>query len=349
MSSVCTFCAVTHGGEEFPPAEKAIQDDVDHWGQAFSDQLVAFRSGFARFEAESGKRNLDYVLGVETSLRKTFPNKHWFKGRFANVVELSAARNEAEAFQLAILPRMGFELNDVRLAVSDLTKVGERGRRGSIPARYVNLWRVGFVETLQPSYPTRHVGMWPDPLLELEPFTVKGVDLGPVWCEIKVPADASPGDYEGSITVSCANAHSLKLAVKLHVWDFALPPRVQMPMLVWTQALPREEARKYYSLLLEHQVDPVKAGANPKVEELSDDLEFCFKRGLMYFDAIDFKDPESFRPYYENIRRKGWLDKAIIYAAHDEPSREQFEEIVVPATQRLHRDFPGLKVYLASQ
>jgi len=344
---VAVCCGVSDAGAEFPAPENAVKDDVDHWGIAFSDQLNAFESAFADFQRKAGKGKLDYVLGVETSLRKTFQNKYWFKGKVTDVVELCAGRNEAEAFQLAVLPKMGLELKDVTATVSDLKKTG--GAPATIPASCVKLYRVGFVPTNQPAYPTRHVGLWPDPLMEPAPFSLKGIELGLFWCEVKVPADAAPGDYSGRLSISATNSHGLSMTIKLHVWDFVLPDRVQMPMLVWTGGVPRDEARRHYALLLEHHVDPISVGVNANLDEVSEDLKFCFERGLMYFQTIRCKNADSFRPYYENIKKKGWLDKALIYAAHDEPLQKQFEEIVVPATQRLHRDFPGLRVFLASQ
>ena len=344
-----SFCGIAYCVPELPAAEQAIQDNVDHWGQAFSDQFRLFELRFEEFAEECGAEHLDYVLGVESSLRKTFPNKYWFKGRITRVAELFAARNEAEAFQLAILPKTGFALSDVVVAASDLTKKDENGGTDTIRASAVRLWRVGFVNTRQPQYPTRHVGLWPDPLLELEPFSVTGVDLGLVWCEIKAPKTAAPGDYTGTITVSASNAPDLELTLNLHVWDFALPDRPAMPMLVWTREKSGDEFLELAALLLEHHVDPIKTGQNSNFEELDKNLAFCFERGLTYFQTIPFKDAETFRPYYEHIKEKGWLDKALVYGAHDEPLKEQFEEICIPQTQRLRQAFPGLRVFLASE
>jgi len=334
---------------DLPEAEKAIQNDVDHWGVAFADQFRAFKNQFDTFEKKAGQGSLDYVLGVETSLRKTFPTKYWFKGQFANEVELRAGRNESEAFQLAIMPKVGFELNDVQVNVSDFVKRGEGNASVTIPADAFKLWRVGFIETKQPRYPTRYVGLWPDPLMELEPFSIGGVDLGLIWCEIKVPAEASPGDYRGTITVRASNSHELKLTVKLHVWDFVLPDRVPMPMLAWTRPLRDEQYYPYCELLLSHHVDPIRMGFIKDPQKRDEVLEFCFKRGLTYFECMRSKNEEKFKAYYEHIKSKGWLDKAIIYGGRDEPLKEQFEEIVVPYAEKLRKNFPGIQIFLASQ
>lgn len=338
-----------YGAPEFTEAERAIQDDVDHWGQAFSDQHRLFEERFRAFEKHTGHDGLDYVLGVESSLRKTFPNKYSFKGEFADTVDLWTARNEAEAFQIAVLPRMGFDLEDVVVTASDLVKEGEGADDAVIPADAVRLWRVGFVETQQPPYPVRKVGLWPDPLLEIEPFSLTGLDLGLVWYEVKTPADAAPGDYVGTVTVRASNARALQLTVRLHVWDFALPDRVPMPMLVWTRESGGEDFLEIADLLLAHHVDPISVGRNTDLDQLDRALEFCLARGLTFFQTPSAKDIEAFRPYYDHVKEKGWLDKALLYGAYDEPLEAQFEATVVPQTQRIREAFPGLRVFLASE
>ena len=39
---------------KLPPAESAIQDEVDRWGLAFSDQIKAFESHFLTFSQKTG-------------------------------------------------------------------------------------------------------------------------------------------------------------------------------------------------------------------------------------------------------------------------------------------------------
>ncbi|HOZ47320.1 MAG TPA: DUF6067 family protein [Candidatus Hydrogenedentes bacterium] len=326
---------------ELPEEEQAVQDTVDHWGQAFSDQHRLLEDRFLAFEKAKGGTPLNYVLGVESSLTKTFPDKYRFKGTVTDKVRIAAARNESEAFQLAVIPRMGVQLDGVVVTVSDLKREGAGGL-STIPADAVQVWRVGFVETADGT-------RWPDPLLEYEPFSVTGRDLGLLWIEVKTPADAAPGDYVGTVSVAPANAAPATLQVTLHVWDFAVPDRVPMPMMVWTRQTAGPEFLKTAELFLAHHVDPISAGRNADLDELDRTLPFCFERGMMEFQTPDAGDLDAFRPYYEHVRDKGWLDKALLYGAHDEPLREQFEEIVVPQTARVREAFPGLRTFLASE
>jgi hypothetical protein len=330
-----------------PPGEEAIKNTVDHWGLAFSDQLAGFNENLAAYGKKIGVESPEYALGVETSLRKTFPNKYWFKGQWTNEVQVEAGRNESEAFQLAIIPKTGFELKEVTVSVSDFKNVKE-GK--SIPAGAVKLWRVGFIETAKPQYPVKNIGLNPDPLLEMKPFSVKNLDLGLIWCEIKVPADASAGDYVGTLTVTPANAKPTTLTVKLHVWKFTLPNRVQFPTMAWIKGdMKSDQYRELCALFLEHHVDPISVGDTMDLAVLDKNMEFCLSRGLMIFQTPGFSKVEEYRPYYDHLVKKGWLDKAIIYSPCDEPTEQTLKEQIIPRKQLVQKEFPGLRTFQASQ
>ncbi len=356
MHSITKICIISllmslpaFGGEpnQLPAEEIAFKNDVDHWGLAFSDQLDVFKENFQIFAKKTGIKSPDYVVGIESPLRKTFKNKYWFKGQVTNEVTLSAGRNETEAFQLAIIPQTGCSLADIKILVSDLKTTDGKN---VIPADCITLYRVGFIETAKPQYPTRHIGEWPDPLFQLTPFSLTGVDLGLIWYEVKVPLTASGGDYDGTITVSPAKLNSIEIKVKLHVWKFALPDRVPFSTKVWINGdMDSKEYLDICRLFLEHYVDPISVGKTTNLDLLDKNLEFCFSRGLMCFQAPDFTTPEDLRPYYEHLKKKGWLDKAIIYSGFDEPTAKVLQENIIPRTALIHKQFPGLKVFQASQ
>lgn len=349
------FCSLALGAgkPKLPPAENIVKDDVDHWGLAFSDQLAAFESHVRSFAQKTGIASPDYILGAETSLRKTFRNKYWFKGDITDSVSISCARNESEAFQLAIIPGMGRTLKDIHVIPSKLT-MGDG--KGEIPGNAVRLWQVDFVKSILPQYPTRHVGDWPDPLLPIENLSIHGTDLGLIWCEIHVPGDAAPGDYSGALTIKPSNARAMEFKINLHVWDFVLPDRVPFPTVVWTgdqtprgEKMAPDDYRSLCAIFLDHHIDPISVGKNRDLKSLDENLDFCLRRGLMFFETIPFKDTASFRPYYEHLKEKKWIQRAIVYGARDEPTKQQFEEMVIPATSKIREAFPGLKVFLATQ
>lgn len=47
--------------------------------------------------------------------------------------------------------------------------------------------------------------------------------MQPVWVTVRVPADAAPGDYEGTLTVEAENTQPIRMPVKIRVADWALP------------------------------------------------------------------------------------------------------------------------------
>lgn len=118
----------------------------------------------------------DWIVGIESSLRKVFREKNSFEtgDRTDGPVSLYAAKNEYESFQLILCPSDHEDLNAVHVEISDL--VYEEGV-SVIPKEEVEVFRVGYVETEKLGYPVEHVGWWPDPLLPMEPFDVKKVEV----------------------------------------------------------------------------------------------------------------------------------------------------------------------------
>ena len=350
----------------FPPAEEAIKNDVGPWGLPFADLKRKLDKGFAAFDAAYEAAHpkaapLSYAVGIETSLRKVFRNKWWFKGEITDTVRLSACRNEVESFQIAVIPKMGKELENVTVTWDGLKGPGE------IPKKNITIYRVLFVKTLPAQYPTKHTGYWPDALMPLKPFSVKGLDLGLLWCDVRVPKDAPPGEYEGLITIRPAGSPPVEVKVKLRVRDFAIPDRVPFPMTVWPQTkepkdwkapMPPERFLEYCAMFLEHHIDPCSIGSlyikrkdlQPGDLELLDKhLQFCLDRGMLCFRAMRYKSDKDMKAYYDHIKAKGWLDKCFLYGAQDEPALEQFNEKVIPDTTRIRRDYPGLRVLLATE
>ncbi|MBN2133556.1 MAG: hypothetical protein JW741_28910, partial [Sedimentisphaerales bacterium] len=93
-------------------------------------------------------------------------------------VRLDAARDEAESFQLVVMPD-GQALKGVTVEAKPLT-----GDGGAIPVEWR---RVDYVETAKPPYPTEYVGWWPDPLLPAGPFDVAAGERQPLWFTVMAP------------------------------------------------------------------------------------------------------------------------------------------------------------------
>lgn len=346
--------------KSLPDAELALKDKLDHWGLPFSDQLRRFKQAQEHWlDVLGSDASTDFMLGTQHGLEKIPKNKYWFKGSYGNHVHLAAARNEVESFQVAVLPAIGKKLSRVTLTPGPLQQ--EKGP-AVIPAAALTVYRVGYVETVPPQYPVLYVGSWPDVLLPNGPLEIGGTDLGLFWVDVKAPRDAAPGSYLGQLTLE-ADGHRVPVQVHLHVYAFALPDRVPFPIAVWTgatwppgQKMSREDYQRTLAMFLEHGVDPISVGKEGVVLDKLDlaafdqDLEFCLARGLQLFEIPNsVKAPENLRPLVEHLRHKGWLDKALVYSNHDEPTEETLREGNIPFYRQMKKLYPDLRVYLASQ
>ena len=154
-----------------------------------------------------------FRLALGHSLQKIRRDGDVTDGLLAQEVKLEAARDEAESFQVVVVP--GSEaLEGVEVSAPPL-----KGPGGEIPLEWK---RVEYVETAEPKYKTEYVGWWPDPLLPGGPFDVKADERQPLWFTAMVPPDAEPGNYTGSVTVTHAG-QELTVPVELRVRNFTLP------------------------------------------------------------------------------------------------------------------------------
>jgi hypothetical protein len=165
--------------------------------------------------------------------------------------ELYAARNEVESFQVVVAAHKG-NLRVVAVDGSDL--VGPGGAR--IGKAQLQICREEAVR-VRLSTPGAELppGLYPDALVPLvnpvtgqpiepltsrqerwgEPHVIRGYDMYPLpfdvwegqnqvlWIDVRVPADARPGVYRGTVRVVVSGRPAAQVPVSLTVWDFALP------------------------------------------------------------------------------------------------------------------------------
>lgn len=144
-------------------------------------------------------------------------------------VELAAARNEFEPFQL-VLRAPERPLRQVDVEVSDLAA---EGGGESIAGRHAAVYLQRYLHLAKPSSIEGGSGDWPDPLLPRvdaysgERRNTFPFDLGrsnqPLWIEIYVPPETAPGLYRGEVAVSVAGERRATVPVTLEVWPFTLP------------------------------------------------------------------------------------------------------------------------------
>jgi hypothetical protein len=135
---------------------------------------------------------------------------------------LSAARNEFEAFQIAITGAA----TGVTASATALSGPG-----APIPAP--RLFREALIQVRTASSSDGGTGWYPDALVpdvddvvgekrNAFPFNVPTGETRVLWVELHVPEDAAPGLYQGAVTVHVGGS-DVVVPVALEVWDFALP------------------------------------------------------------------------------------------------------------------------------
>ena len=131
-------------------------------------------------------------------------------------VELSAAGNEFEPFQLLLRPA-----KDVNgLKIEPRSFVGPNGAK--IEAWNVTIYYLPLYDSATFSSMSNPPHKYSDNLLRKLPdaASVKG---NAYWVSVYIPSGAKPGDYSGSVDVSAAGVNKISVPVKLHVWNFQLP------------------------------------------------------------------------------------------------------------------------------
>lgn len=171
------------------------------------------------------------------------------------LVQLAAARNEWESFQILI--RCDVPVRGVNLEAADL--VGPAG--AMLPAAHARLFRQHQLELTVGTYRNDNFkpGWYPDPLIPWKhPLTRKPLagarfsalsfDLPAdqthgFWVDLHVPSGAAPGVYRGTYRMTADGGRTAEIPVTLTVWDFELPRVSTMQTALGS---PAQRMRGYY-------------------------------------------------------------------------------------------------------
>ncbi|MDD4890602.1 MAG: hypothetical protein PHU85_11825 [Phycisphaerae bacterium] len=151
-------------------------------------------------------------------------------------VDLIAGRNGV-ASGCAVVTRNGGPIVNLRAVAGDLTQSGGgQGRiaAGQVRVRFADLARQG-QSWAPPQRFDRLLDKAPGEVPAVDPkklasksFTPRSTDAVatvPVWVTVRVPANASPGDYEGTLSIEVEGLASkaLTVPIKLRVYDWRMP------------------------------------------------------------------------------------------------------------------------------
>lgn len=242
-------------------------------------------------------------LGVDVvnSMERIFHTRPYAKQ--GGSIELTAARNERENFQLVLFTGKD-AVRDITVRASEF-----RNAEGKVlPASIWELYREGYAIADPVGYPNCNgVGDYPDPLYPLAPLSLEPMQVRAVWAGFKVPADAAPGDYTGTVTVSAEGKTVRTVKVALKVWDFAIPKKqsLRTAFSVWEREIynlyfagkerSAEEFQKtvhrYGMMLAEHRLSPLVFKTDRLLPK-----EVIHKIGPVYDD----KQPDGSYRYHPN-------------------------------------------------
>ncbi len=172
---------------------------------------------------------------------------------------LRAAKNEYEGFQLLVRAPQG-GLSNVRVTVEPFQN--DAGDTLNAPTLYLEHYLYAHSverdyfkrDTFAASNVPQGAGWYADALI---PYTAGSFEVAsfqnqPLWVDIYVPVEASPGSYRASYTVT-SDQGEMTGEMRLEVWDFTLPksPSLNSSFLVW-----QENSKAMYIELLKHKLMP---------------------------------------------------------------------------------------------
>ena len=226
-------------------------------------------------------------------------------------IRIEAAKNDFESFQLVVSGgENGIEALSLSLDGDLQGTTGTSANGATIAAENVQLRYAYYHFVHRPTDKVGLVGDWPDALPPLEkPLTVAPNRNQPLWVTVRMPTDAAPGEYAGTLTLQRTKAgmeHSVmteeKIPFTVHVWNFALPERnrhetafgLSHPTIFrYHNARTEEERRAVFDLYMKNfadyrvspynpvPMDPIRVTWNPTADPPSATLDFtAFDRAM---------------------------------------------------------------------
>lgn len=193
----------------------------------------------------------------------------------ADEVNLHAARGDAENQQI-IISAIGEDIRELTIEASPL-----KSPDGSELLPEVNL--VGYMMIHHPTPDGYGVtGEYPDILHPLSSFEVTKGNSQAIWYAVWVPRDATPGDYQGEVTVRAGENVLRKINVSLKVYSAVLPKqsilRTAFGYGPWELKKPlhygkhwtKEKEEAFFAEMVRYRLTPVNADIGGTLRSLRD-------------------------------------------------------------------------------
>ena len=182
--------------------------------EAAESEVVAAK--MRKLDSDSG-----IALAVEHPQSKVYKALYRMLSRPGTNIVLAAARNEYESAQLLVIPTQK-ALRNVKV---EWAKPLHQASGKVLGDGKPSIHPVGYVECT-PTYHTfyEELGETPDPLLLPGPVEkIEAGEVQPFFITVYVPADASAGDYTGTVSVTADGCAPQEANVSLRVYGFNLP------------------------------------------------------------------------------------------------------------------------------
>lgn len=313
----------------------------------------AYRFFASQGGTETADKNIFYDFAFSTEKLQPYDNLGTDTG-----MSISLAKNEREAFQLAVYS----DKNDKKISVTCSDFSNEKGE--SIPVRIFN---ERFVEV--PMYGTnKFTDMYPDGLLPLSKETrielIKD-ELSIFYIETVSTKETSAGEYTATLKLYDQNDNEiLSKEIKAEIWDFVLDEEYfsESAMGLFSGAFwelmgyepagyggngglrePLDDERQkvyeqYYNFLLEHHISAYVLPYDI-LDERAD--AYMSAPAVKSFQIPYTEDEELLKQYYEKVTsNEEWVRKAYFYPI-DEPKDEEAYNRYTEMTDYLARLFPG--------
>jgi len=335
--------------------------------------------------AESGPAGAPYCLPAdgeaarvwcESPMRKVFPSRQPPQARGEEVV-LWAARGEAEPAQIVVRPAR--TIARARVRFEDLEGPA------NLRAEHLKANFVGFVNVNKARWGGDRTGPTPDPLLPNEPTTLEAGRSQPIWITMTVPREAPAGEYAGRLWIE-GEGVSLPVALRAHVFDFALPESPSLTTLVRLWNTPRDQREAWWRNLAAHRITGETYPATLTVRFSGDEPAL----GFAHFDATTARYADEYglriahvlqmslgngagfldkdrrwggaplfsaqferrftgysRAMADHLREKGWLEWTH-FQFWDEPKPGEMTEACQRLARLVRAAAPDAKIYLTS-
>ena len=211
---------------------------------------------------KEGANPKSVVYGIETSLRKLLRHRP-FEGQPGGPLRLDAARREMDAGQVVVF---AFDVPLLQLLAEIADAKGDGGR--ILPQSAFRVRRVGYIPTVKPTYHVEHVGLWPDPLMKAAAFDVQPGGFESLWVDVRVPADAAPGLYRGTLRLDAPNARPTVVPVEVRVRAFTIPvkPSLRTAFGLAPRWRVKQDQDAFVRNALEHRVTPYSVSQPTLIE-----------------------------------------------------------------------------------